>query len=168
VFDALQNTSKHSGGTMIIDPTKVTQSAPFDKPGVYPNEDGSYDAVVVAYTFGFLPTQDLVVPINTPINFKIASLDVVHGFQIPGVSNVNLEVLPGHVSEVTQSFDEPGRHLILCHEYCGSAHHFMVGHIRVLEEGVTPEEYAEQQAAKQPKAATDAAAADATTDGDSA
>jgi cytochrome c oxidase subunit 2 len=134
-IDAIANSTKHTHGSTAVDPTKVAMTAPFDKPGVYRNADGSYDAVVVSYTFGFLPTTDLVVPHGTKIRFKVVSLDVVHGFQIPGVSNVNLEVLPGHVSEVVQVFDEPGRHLILCHEYCGSGHHFMVGHIRVLEPG---------------------------------
>lgn len=102
---------------------------------MYRNKDGSVDAVVIAYAFGFLPKEDIVVPEDTKVHFKVASLDVVHGYQIPGVSNVNLEVLPGHVSEVTQEFSAPGRYLILCHEYCGSGHHFMTSHIRVLKEG---------------------------------
>jgi cytochrome c oxidase subunit 2 len=136
-IDALFNSAEHSHGDTVIDPTKVSQTAPFDKPGVFRNKDGSYDAVVVAYTFGFLPTTDLVVPHGKTIHFKVTSLDVVHGYQIPGVSNVNLEVLPGHVSEVAQVFDKPGRHLILCHQYCGSGHHFMAAHIRVLKPGET-------------------------------
>ncbi|MCB0878541.1 MAG: hypothetical protein KDC46_06130 [Thermoleophilia bacterium] len=148
VGDAMVNTSKHSHGATTIDPAKLSQTPPFDKPGVFRNDDGSYDAVVVAYTFGFLPQGDLVVPYGKPVHFKVASLDVVHGFQIPGVSNVNLEVLPGHVSEVQQTFTEPGRHLILCHEYCGSGHQFMVTHIRVLEKGESPEDYAAAQAEK--------------------
>lgn len=136
-IDAMRNSTKHSHGATVLDPTKVTMTAPFDKPGVYRNADGSYDAVVVAYTFGFMPREDIVVPHGKQVHFKVTSLDVVHGFQIPGVSNVNLEVIPGHVSEVTQTFTKPGRHLIVCHQYCGSSHHFMVSHIRVLKPGET-------------------------------
>jgi cytochrome c oxidase subunit II len=147
LFDALRNESEHSGGMTAIAPSELASTAPFDKPGVYPNEDGSVDAVVVSYAFGFLPKDDLVVPHGVPVHFKIASLDVVHGYQIPGVSNVNLEVVPGHISEVTQVFDKPGRHLILCHEFCGSGHHFMVSHIRVLEPGQTLEDHARANAA---------------------
>ncbi len=135
VVDAVRNVSAHSHGLSTISPAKLALSAPFDNPGVTRNADGSYDAAVISYAFGFLPKEDLVVPEDTKIHFKVASLDVVHGFQIPGVSNVNLEVLPGHVSEVTQEFDTPGRYLILCHEYCGSGHHFMTSHIRVLATG---------------------------------
>ncbi len=146
VADTLRHDTKHAHGATTINPAKVTQTAPFDKPGVYKNEDGtSYTAVVIAYTFGFMPQGDLVVPYDTPVHFKVTSLDVVHGFQIPGTSNVNLEVLPGHVSEMVARFTDPGRHLILCHEYCGSGHHFMATHIRVLEKGETPEEYAAKQ-----------------------
>ena len=133
--DALRNVSQHSHGMTTIAPEDLALTPPFDKPGVYRNDDGSVDAVVIAYAFGFLPKADLVVPEDTKVHFKVASLDVVHGYQIPGVSNVNLEVLPGHVSEVTQTFDTPGRYLILCHEYCGSGHHFMTSHIRVLAAG---------------------------------
>ncbi len=124
-----------SHGSHRIDPQKVTTTAPFDKPGVYRKADGTVEAIVVAYAFGFLPKDDLVVPQDTPIHFRVASLDVVHGYQIPGRSNVNLEVLPGHISEVTQTFDTPGRYLVLCHEYCGSGHHFMTAHIRVVKKG---------------------------------
>lgn len=130
--DAFVQGGNMSHGSHTIDPRKVTQTAPFDKPGVYRAADGSVQAVIVAYAFGFLPKDDLVVPEDTPIHFRVASLDVVHGYQIPGRSNVNLEVLPGHISEVTQTFDTPGRYLVLCHEYCGSGHHFMTSHIRVV------------------------------------
>ena len=140
VIDAVRNLSQHSHGSRTIAPEELASTPPFDKPGIRRNRDGSFDAIVVAYAFGFLPKEDLVVPEDTPIHFKVASLDVVHGYQIPGTSNVNLEVLPGHVSEVTQTFDEPGRYLILCHEYCGSGHHFMTAHIRVVERGESLED----------------------------
>lgn len=134
-IDALGNAATNSHGAHTIAPEKVAVTAPFDKPGTFRNTDGSYDAVVVAYAFGFLPREDLVVPVGVPVHFKVASVDVVHGFLIPGHTNVNLEVLPGHVSEATQTFHEPGRYLILCHEYCGTGHHFMTAHIRVLAKG---------------------------------
>lgn len=136
--DAIRNAGMHSHGSRSIAPEKIATTAPFDKPGAYPNGDGSWNAIVVAYAFGFLPRADLVVPVDTPIHFKVASIDVVHGFTIPGRTNVNLEVLPGHVSEVTQTFRKPGRYLILCNEYCGSGHHFMTSHIRVLRKGEDP------------------------------
>jgi len=136
--DSVYNASMQSHGSQQLATENVASTAPFDKPGTYEAKDGTYDAIVVAYAFGFLPLEDLVVPVDTKVRFHVASLDVVHGFTIPGTTNVNLEVLPGHVSEVTQTFSEPGRYLILCNEYCGSGHHFMTAHIRVLKRGEDP------------------------------
>lgn len=138
LIDAIQNSTQHSHGSFAMAPEKVLSTPPFDNPGTFENKDGTWTAVSVAYTFGFLPKEDLVVPVDTDIHFKVSSVDVVHGFQIPGRSNVNLEVLPGRVSEVTQRFDTPGRYLILCHQYCGAGHHFMTSHIRVLKKGEDP------------------------------
>lgn len=137
--DAFRNSGgANSHGSTQIAPEKVSVTAPFDKPGTYQGKDGEWHAVVVAYAFGFLPREDLVVPVGVKVRFHVSSVDVVHGFQIPGATNVNLEVLPGHVSEAVQTFDKPGRYLILCHEYCGSGHHFMTAHIRVLKKGEDP------------------------------
>ncbi|MCW2949379.1 MAG: cytochrome [Thermoleophilia bacterium] len=138
MVDAVRNATLHSHGSRTVTPELVASTPPFNKPGTFRNSDGSWDAIVVAYTFGFLPREDLVVPQDVKVHFKVASLDVVHGFTIPGRTNVNLEVLPGHVSEVTQTFHHAGRFLILCNEYCGSGHHFMTAHIRVLAKGEDP------------------------------
>lgn len=135
VFDAIAKGSNNSHGMQTIAPEKVYSTPPFDKPGVRKGKNGTYEAIVVAYAFGFQPAKEMVVPSDTPIRFRVASVDVVHGFQIPGKTNVNLEVVPGHVSEVTQTFHKPGRYLILCHEYCGSQHHFMISHITVVKKG---------------------------------
>ncbi|HUF70564.1 MAG TPA: hypothetical protein VMM79_18085 [Longimicrobiales bacterium] len=40
-------------------------------------------------------------------------------------------LIPGQVSRNTYTFDEPGEHLIICHEYCGIAHHAMFGRVIV-------------------------------------
>jgi cytochrome c oxidase subunit 2 len=37
------------------------------------------------------------------------------------------------VTRVVYTFDEPGEHLIICHEYCGIGHHNMWG--KVIVEG---------------------------------
>ncbi|MBC7644949.1 MAG: cytochrome c oxidase subunit II [Thermoleophilia bacterium] len=134
-IDGLKQGATSSHGMHTIAPEKVMSTEPFAKPGVYRTRGGQYEAIVVAYAFGFLPKEDLVVPAGKPIHFRVASLDVVHGYTIPGRTNVNLEVLPGHISEITQTFDHPGRYLVLCNEYCGSGHHFMTAHIRVLKPG---------------------------------
>ncbi|MCD9020695.1 cytochrome c oxidase subunit II [Cohnella silvisoli] len=106
-----------------IDPTKVTETAPFDKPAMTQIEDMHYEAVLVAYAFGYDP-QTLEVPVGSTVDFKVTSSDVVHGFEIVG-TNVNMMIEPGEVSHVSHTFDKPGEYLILCNEYCGTGHEFM-------------------------------------------
>jgi cytochrome c oxidase subunit 2 len=106
-----------------IDPTKVNETAPFDKPELKKIGDNEYEAVMVAYAFGYNPNQ-MEVPVGATVHFTVTTSDVVHGFQIPG-TNVNMMIVPGEVSHVSHKFDKPGEYLILCNEYCGTGHEMM-------------------------------------------
>lgn len=106
-----------------IDPTKVTETAPFDTPGIKQVGDQRYEAVMVAYAFGYDPVE-LEVPAGSTVDFVLTTSDVVHGFAIVG-TNVNVMVEPGEISHVSHTFDEPGEYLILCNEYCGTGHEYM-------------------------------------------
>jgi len=64
------------------------------------------------------------------VTFYLASPDVQHGFVIER-TNINVMVIPGHVSKITARFDEPGVYRFLCHEYCGVGHHLMFGKVVV-------------------------------------
>ena len=64
------------------------------------------------------------VPAEAEVTFKVTSVDVIHGFMIPNTP-VNAMLIPGHVTEVTYEFDEPGEHNVVCHEFCGIGHHTM-------------------------------------------
>ena len=85
---------------------------------------------MVAYIFGYSPSMK--VPVGSTVNFKVTSKDVVHGFAIPG-TNVNMMVVPGHINEISHTFDKPGKYLILCNEYCGTGHEIMATTIEVIE-----------------------------------
>lgn len=106
-----------------IDPTKVDQTPPFDKPGLVQVGENEYDLIMTSFAFGFAPAN-VEVPAGAKINFRVTSKDVVHGFQIPGTA-VNFMVVPGHVNSASHTFDTPGEYLILCNEYCGIAHEKM-------------------------------------------
>ena len=112
-----------------VEPERVDTTAPFDKPGLYPIGPNEYEARIVSFIFGYSPNE-IRVPAGSTVHFKVVSKDVVHGLFIPG-TNVNLMVSPGHVTEMTHRFDNPGEYLILCHEYCGSGHHLMQGRLIV-------------------------------------
>ena len=108
-----------------VDPSRVRTESEFASPGVRVEEDGSVTVVVVTELYRFAPSV-LRVPADTPIRFRLTSPDVLHGFQVVG-TNANVVVVPGYVSEVVTTFPEPGEYLIVCNEYCGTAHHLMQG-----------------------------------------
>lgn len=113
----------------IIDPTKVAQTPPFDKPGMHQTGARQYDDYVITHIFAFQPST-ITVPVGSTVTFYATSPDVVHGFFIPNTA-VNLMVIPGWVSEATHTFRKAGTYLLLCNEYCGAGHHFMYGSVEV-------------------------------------
>jgi cytochrome c oxidase subunit II len=112
-----------------LDPALVSSTAPFDRPGVYQRSDGDYDVIMVARTWAFEPAE-IDLPVGATAHFRIASVDVVHGFKIPD-TNANAMIIPGQVTELQVTFHEPGPRSVICHEYCGIQHHIMGGIINV-------------------------------------
>ena len=112
-----------------LDPTTLSSHPEFKTPGVTTRQDGSVVVVVVAAMFNFDPNP-IEVPANRPITFRLTSSDVVHGFEIAG-TNANAMAVPGYVSQFTVTFHTPGEYPIVCNEYCGIAHHVMVGKLVV-------------------------------------
>ncbi|MDL0140135.1 cytochrome c oxidase subunit II [Halobacterium salinarum] len=139
------------GGT--VNPDNPTAADNFRDPGVYQADDDSYDVYVEARQFAFSPgtSEPIRVPADTNVTFHITSGDVTHGFELVG-TNVNTMVIPGQVAQLTVNFDEARTHHIVCHEYCGPAHHAMEGSIEVVPQSeFTPP----QQAAADQSEVTD-------------
>lgn len=121
-----------SGGMETIDPKKVNETAPFDKPGVTQLDEDTYQVAVVAMAFGYTGAPEIKVPVGKEIIFKLTSTDVVHSFTIDN-TKVNMMVVPGQITTKSYTFNKPGKYLILCNEYCGAGHHFMFTEIEVYE-----------------------------------
>ncbi|NHM29185.1 cytochrome c oxidase subunit II [Neobacillus terrae] len=114
-----------------VDPEKVDQTAPFNKPGLHKVEgkDWDYELVFVAQAFAYTPTQ-VTVPLGAKVKVIATTKDVVHGLEVAG-TNINMMLEPGYVSEYTTTFDKEGEYLIVCNEYCGTGHHLMSSKIEV-------------------------------------
>ncbi|HXV15842.1 MAG TPA: cytochrome c oxidase subunit II [Gemmatimonadaceae bacterium] len=112
-----------------IDPSKVYSTAPFSTPGVHKMPDGTYQVILVAQAWAFMPSE-IRVPRNTIVNFTATSVDVIHGFEIER-TRVNMMLIPGQIGQITHTFRDPGEYLLLCHEYCGAGHHTMFGKVIV-------------------------------------
>lgn len=116
-------------GMQQIDPAKVSQTPPFDKPGLRERPDGTYEAYYVAHVFAFDPSR-LTIPLGSTVTFYVTSSDVVHGFFIPD-TDINMMAVPGWVNEMTHTFRRSGEYLLICHEYCGIDHQDMFAKIEV-------------------------------------
>ena len=112
-----------------FDSTKVAQTAPFDEPRVAQVGPDRYEVYLTGQIWSFAPNE-IRVPAGSTVTFVATSRDVVHGLMIHG-ANVNTMLLPGQIAKVTTRFDRPGEYPMLCHEYCGIAHHTMWGKLIV-------------------------------------
>ncbi|HEY9168057.1 MAG TPA: hypothetical protein VIN72_01060 [Lutibacter sp.] len=72
--------------------------------------------------------ENIELPAEELVEFRVTSLDVNHGFAIYDKSNrliTQVQAMPGYVNRLRYKFKEPGQYDILCLEYCGMAHQAM-------------------------------------------
>jgi cytochrome c oxidase subunit 2 len=108
----------------------LTEEFAEDNLGVKTNPDGSVRVTLVAARYGFYPPR-IEVPADTPVTFRMASADVLHGVHVPH-TNMATMIVPGYISEVTTSFPRPGEYSLLCNEYCGLGHDHMWSRLVVV------------------------------------
>lgn len=104
-----------------------------DNLGTKTEADGSVTVRMVAARYGFYP-ENVEIPTNTPVRFRIASTDVLHGFHVPE-TNLATMVVPGYVSEVNTQFSKTGEFPMLCNEYCGLGHDYMWSRLVIVAKG---------------------------------
>lgn len=91
-----------------------------------------------SYPNGTITTNEIVVPVNKPVNLLMSSKDVIHSFYVPGFRIKN-DVIPNRYSTLWFQAIEKGDFDLFCTEYCGKGHSEMIGKVKV----VSPEEYAQ-------------------------
>lgn len=82
----------------------------------------------------FEGAADVTVPVNKHIRFIVTSADVNHGFGIyneKGLLVTQVQAMPQYHNELEYVFTEKGDYHVLCMEYCGMPHAYMVGTIHV-------------------------------------
>lgn len=80
----------------------------------------------------FSPT--VTVPSGVPIEFRVTTLDVNHGFSLyapDGRLLAQTQAMPGYMNRLRVTFDGPGTYTVLCLEFCGMSHHRMRGVVEV-------------------------------------
>jgi len=76
-------------------------------------------------------SQELVLPVNRRVHFRINTNDVVHSFWVPEF-RLKSDAVPGLTTEYRVTPDRPGRYQVVCAELCGIGHATMRQKVRVV------------------------------------
>ena len=90
---------------------------------------------VMADDGGWTPGT-ITAQVGQPIDLRLTSDDVVHGFAIGQSDRPAVDVLPGKWTTTTLIFDRPGKYTFYCTRWCGANHWRMRGTIEVTGDEV--------------------------------
>lgn len=76
-------------------------------------------------------SNDLVVPLNSPVKINLISIDVIHSLFIPAY-RVKTDIVPGYQKFMWFIPGKEGDYDIYCAEYCGLRHSYMKSVVKVL------------------------------------
>jgi plastocyanin len=88
----------------------------------------------MAESGGWMP-QNLVAEVGKPLHLRLTSDDVMHGFVVGKLDVQSVDIRPGEISEITLTFDHPGRYVFYCTRWCSLNHWRMRGLIEVVDPG---------------------------------
>ena len=77
--------------------------------------------------------NELVVPLGKPVKINLTSWDVIHSFFIPAY-RIKMDAVPGMTTYAWFNADREGEFDILCAEYCGTEHSYMVAKLKIVPE----------------------------------
>ena len=106
-----------------MDSHKIGKDNPF---GIDPNDpDGRDD---------FTTYNDLVFPVNRPVQLHLSSKDVIHAFYVPEF-RLYQDMVPGRVYDfVWFKADSVGSFQLACNQLCGQGHYKMFGKLAVVSD----------------------------------
>lgn len=90
---------------------------------------------VTGRQFAFV-LQPASVKAGSPVEFRLSSPDVTHGFAVfdpDGDFLFQAQVIPEHTQLAIHTFTKPGTYEIVCYEFCGVNHHNMLGQFEVTQ-----------------------------------
>ncbi len=90
------------------------------------------------WTFDYIDEEitsmnEMVVPVDKPVELRMSSQDVIHSFYVPGF-RTKLDVLPNRYTITWFEATHTGNFDLFCAEYCGTGHSNMVGNVRVVSD----------------------------------
>ncbi len=79
------------------------------------------------YPNGF-QTDTLYLPVGKPVTLHLESLDVIHSFYVPAF-RLKQDAVPGIDTKMWFKIQKPGSYQVLCAEYCGDRHAYMLSKV---------------------------------------
>ncbi|MGE4506896.1 MAG: cytochrome c oxidase subunit II [Desulfovibrionaceae bacterium] len=76
-------------------------------------------------------SDELWVPVNTPVKLNLSAKDVIHSFYVPAM-RLKWDMVPGMDTDAWFESDTLGNYDIFCAEYCGLKHADMVTTLHVV------------------------------------
>jgi cytochrome c oxidase subunit 2 len=73
---------------------------------------------------GIVTANELHIPVGTPVQIELESVDVIHSFWVPQLAG-KTDVVPGQMNTMWITGDEVGVYLGQCAEFCGTQHALM-------------------------------------------
>ena len=117
-------------------PTVAGIGATYDAPDSYA-DDPSLTIEVVGHQWwweyrymddvgelDFVTANELHIPVDTVINLKLASADVIHSFSVPRLAG-SRDAVPGRENRMWLNATETGVYAGQCKEFCGDSHALM-------------------------------------------
>jgi cytochrome c oxidase subunit II len=76
-------------------------------------------------------SNELVLPVDQPVEFRIRTDDVIHSFWVPQF-RLKSDAVPGLTTMIRVTPDREGRYEVVCAELCGLGHSTMRQFVRVM------------------------------------
>src|ERR1700682_4876716 len=83
---------------------------------------------------GVKTTNDLHIPVGTPLIFEVTSIDVIHSFWVPDLYG-KVDANPGRVNRITFRAKQTGEFRGVCAELCGAGHSGMLFRVQAVSQG---------------------------------
>ena len=80
---------------------------------------------------GRVRSNELVLPVDRPVDFRIRTNDVIHSFWVPQF-RLKIDAVPGLRTQIRVTPDREGRFDVVCAELCGVGHSTMRQSVRVV------------------------------------
>jgi cytochrome c oxidase subunit 2 len=94
---------------------------------------------------GVKTTNDLRIPVGTPLVFDVTSTDVIHSFWVPDLYG-KVDANPGRINHITFKAKQPGEYRGVCAELCGAGHSGMLFRVQAVSQGEFRQWLQQQQA----------------------